>query len=254
MGDTKMTSSGAGRGRQRYEGKAKILFEIQGRPGLMMVYKDDATAGNGAKRGTIQGKGQINARLTAALFQYLEHNGVKTHFVEQLSADTLLVDELEMIPLEVVVRNRVTGSLQRRTGLPEGSRLEAPLVEFYFKKDELGDPLLTPDHILLLGVASAEQLEALRQAGLRVNELLLEVAGRAGLSLVDFKLEFGWRDGQLVLGDEISPDTSRFWDLETSRKLDKDRFRQDLGGVEEAYMEVQSRLLGALQAMGVDSE
>ncbi|MBF8378106.1 phosphoribosylaminoimidazolesuccinocarboxamide synthase [Alicyclobacillus mali] len=230
-----------------YEGKAKKVFATSD-PGVVRVlYKDDATAFNGEKRGTIAGKGAINNQVANLLFRYLEEHGVPTHFVEQISERETLVRKVEIIPLEVVVRNIAAGSFAKRFGIEEGTPLERPLVEFYYKNDALGDPLVTDDHVLLLHLATADDLAQLRRFALAVNQLLVQRFREAGLILVDFKLEFGrLPSGEMVLADEISPDTCRLWDEHTREKMDKDRFRRDLGGVEQAYQEVWARLKGGV--------
>lgn len=226
-----------------YEGKAKKVFDTDV-PGTVIVeFKDDATALNGEKRGRIAEKGIANAAISSKLFPLLEVQGIPTHFREQLDARRLAVDLLQMIPLEVVVRNRVAGSLEKRTGLQEGTVLDKAVLELYFKNDQLGDPLLNDDHIEVLGLATSAMLQQLRIQAMKINTILTAFFAQRQLILVDFKLEFGLRDGQLVLGDEISPDTCRLWDENTLKKLDKDRFRRDLGGVEEAYHEVLTRVL-----------
>ncbi|WP_053957883.1 phosphoribosylaminoimidazolesuccinocarboxamide synthase [Sulfobacillus thermosulfidooxidans] len=226
-----------------YEGKAKKVFETDV-PGVVIVeFKDDATAFNGEKKGQIADKGVANAAISTKLFQLLEAQGIATHFREQVDARHLAVDLLQMIPLEVVVRNRVAGSLEKRTGLKEGTVLPKAVIELYFKNDQLGDPLLNDDHIEVLQLASPELLRQLRSTATKINEILQQFFGERQLILVDFKLEFGLRGDELVLGDEISPDTCRLWDEQTLKKLDKDRFRRDLGGVEEAYHEVLERVL-----------
>lgn len=226
-----------------YEGKAKIVYETD-RPDLLLVeFKDSATAFNGAKKGTIRGKGAINARMSALLFELLESRCIPTHFVSLSGEQEMLVKRLEIIPLEVVVRNVAAGSLSKRLGLEEGAPLPRPVLELYYKSDALGDPLINRYHALVLGLATGEELDQLEEMALRVNQVLEEYLEGKGLRLVDFKLEFGRHEGQVVLGDEISPDTCRLWDLETGEKLDKDRFRRDLGGVEEAYQEVLRRLV-----------
>jgi phosphoribosylaminoimidazole-succinocarboxamide synthase len=225
-----------------YEGKAKKIYTTE-EPGVFwMEFKDDATAGNGAKRGTISDKGRINAEITSRIYEYLAANGVTTHFVRTESPTVLLVKKLEMFPLEVVVRNIAAGSLVKRVGLTEGKEFADPIVELYLKNDDLGDPLLNDDHVLALGLATTSEIAALKAAARRVNELLRPYFLERGILLVDFKLEFGKENGEIVLGDEVTPDTCRFWDAKTREKLDKDRFRQDLGGVEEAYQEVLRRV------------
>lgn len=229
-----------------YEGKAKRVHATDRADRYVVEFKDDATAFNGAKKGTITGKGVINNRISAHLFTFLERQGVRTHFVEQLSEREMLVRAVRIIPLEVVVRNTVAGSLAKRLGLEEGLSLSTPLVEFYYKNDALDDPLVNCGHIRLLGLASAEQQERMRETALKVNTELRAYLADRGLDLVDFKLEFGITgdgEGEILLADEISPDTCRLWDRETRDKLDKDRFRRDLGGVEQAYEEVLRRVL-----------
>ncbi|WP_206886201.1 phosphoribosylaminoimidazolesuccinocarboxamide synthase [Alicyclobacillus mali (ex Roth et al. 2021)] len=230
-----------------YEGKAKKVFATSD-PGVVRVlYKDDATAFNGEKRGTIAGKGAINNQMSNLLFRYLEEHGVPTHFVEEISERETLVRKVEIIPLEVVVRNIAAGSFSKRFGIEEGTPLERPLVEFYYKNDALGDPLVTDDHALILHLATADDLAELRRLALAVNDLLVQRFRAVGLILVDFKLEFGrLPSGEIVLADEISPDTCRLWDERTGEKMDKDRFRRDLGGVEQAYQEVWARLKGGV--------
>jgi phosphoribosylaminoimidazole-succinocarboxamide synthase len=237
------------KGHMLYEGKAKKVYATD-QPELVIVdYKDDATAFNGEKRGTISGKGELNNRMTAIFFELLGEQGIPTHFIERLSACEQLVKRVSIIPVEVVVRNIAAGSLSKRLGLPEGQELPRPIVELYYKSDELGDPLINDDHISILGIATPEQLEHIRAYALKVNDVLRQhLAGRSVL-LVDFKLEFGTDvAGTILLADEISPDTCRFWDAATHEKLDKDRFRRDLGGVEEAYQEMLRRLAGAVPA------
>lgn len=229
---------------QLYEGKAKRIFRTSS-PDLYLVdYKDEATAFNGAKKGTIQNKGVLNNLISAVFFRLLEEKGIPTHFVEQISDREMLVKPLDIIKVEVVVRNIAAGSLAKRLGLPEGQVLAAPVLEFYYKDDDLGDPLINDYHIRALGLASPEQMSRITGIALKVNEILLEYLSDKNIDLVDFKLEFGVHAGEVILGDEISPDTCRFWDKDTHEKLDKDRFRRDLGKVEEAYEEVYRRLTG----------
>lgn len=228
-----------------YEGKAKQIYATGDPEQVIVVYKDDATAFNGAKRGAITGKGALNNHMTAIFFQLLESKGVRTHFVEALSDREQLVRKVKIIPIEVVVRNIAAGSLSKRLGLPEGDELARPIVELYYKDDALGDPLINDDHIAILDLATPEQLERVRAEALTVNAALRAYLAERRVLLVDFKLEFGTdAQGNLLLADEISPDTCRFWDAETREKLDKDRFRQDLGGVEDAYQEMYRRLGG----------
>lgn len=231
-----------------YEGKAKIVYGT-GRPDLVVQYfKDDATAFNAQKRGTILGKGVVNNLVSAALFQRLEKAGVRTHYVATLSDREMLCRRLDIIKIEAIVRNVVAGSLAQRTGLPEGTAVRPPVVEMYYKSDPLGDPMINDDHVRLLRLGTPAELAWMRRTALRVNEVLRPHLRSRGLLLVDFKLEFGRAGGRLWLGDEISPDTCRLWDARTREKLDKDRFRRDLGGVEEAYQEVYRRLVGAAPA------
>lgn len=233
-----------------YEGKAKKIYATDDKDYFWVEYKDDATAFNGIKKGTIVDKGVINNKMSAMMFQYLEQNGVNTHFVELLSDREQIVKRLQMIPLEIVVRNIVAGSLSKRVGKEEGYRLASPVFELYYKDDALGDPMVNETHAQALGWASLEQIEAMKALAFQVNELMTKIADKAGIDLVDYKLEFGVAGGKVLLGDEISPDTCRFWDKETQEKLDKDRFRRDLGKVEEAYAEVFSRLKEAVENEG----
>jgi phosphoribosylaminoimidazole-succinocarboxamide synthase len=227
-----------------YEGKAKILYETDDPDLLIQHFKDDATAFNAQKRGTIAGKGVMNNRISAALLTHLGEHGVPTHFVKLLSDREMLVKRLQIIKIEVVVRNIVAGSLAKRLGLPEGQALAEPVLEFFYKDDALGDPMINDYHIRMLRLATGAELEAIVDAAFRVNELLTEYFDRRGILLVDFKLEFGRYRGQILLGDEITPDGCRLWEKETRERLDKDRFRRDLGGVEEAYAEVLRRVCG----------
>jgi len=229
---------------QLYEGKAKRVYRTTD-PGLYLVdFKDDATAFNGAKKGTIRNKGVLNNRISAVFFKLLEEKGIPTHFVELVSDREMLVKPLNIILVEVIVRNIAAGSLAKRLGLPEGTTLSRPVLEFYYKDDKLGDPMINDYHIRALDLATPEQVDKMKDIALRVNEILLDYLSDKKIDLVDFKLEFGIHNGEVVLGDEISPDTCRFWDKDTREKLDKDRFRRDLGSVEEAYAEVFRRLTG----------
>ncbi len=233
---------------KRYEGKAKILYATDDPAVLLTVYKDDATAFNAQKRGSIQGKGVINCTIATHLFQLLEQQGIPTHFIDMPEAGHMRVRAVQIIPLEVVVRNIAAGSLCRETGLPVGMALPQPLVEFYYKRDDLGDPLLTPDRLAIMQLATAEQVEQMRTLALRINTILQDFFGQCDITLVDFKLEFGLdTTGQLLLADEISPDTCRLWNRAESdpnrRVMDKDRFRHDLGDVEAAYQQVLARVL-----------
>ncbi|MCS7195351.1 MAG: phosphoribosylaminoimidazolesuccinocarboxamide synthase [Meiothermus sp.] len=229
-----------------YEGKAKIIYPGP-EAGLVRVYfKDEATAFNGQKRAQIAGKGVVNNRISAALFRYLEAQGVPTHFMRELSEREMLVRQVEIVPLEVIVRNRAAGTFARRYGVEEGRALPKPLLELSYKNDALGDPLIYGEAAVALGLVTDGELSLIRELALRVNDLLRDYFARRDLELVDFKLEFGrLPDGRLVLADEISPDTMRLWEMKTGEKMDKDRFRRDLGGVEEAYQEVLRRVLEA---------
>lgn len=226
-----------------YEGKAKKVYETENPDQLIVSYKDDATAFNGQKKGTISGKGAVNNRMSNRLMELLEARGIPTHYVQELNDRETLVKKVAIVPLEVIVRNLSAGSFAKRYGVKEGIVFPAPTVEFSYKNDDLGDPLLNTSHALALGLATPEELEHIRVQALRINELLKDYFRTLGLDLVDFKLEFGrLPGGEIVLADEISPDTCRLWDSKTHEKLDKDRFRRDLGGVEEAYQEVLRRL------------
>ena len=230
---------------QMYEGKAKKVFATDD-PNLCIVsYKDDATAFNGLKKGTIAGKGVINNRVTNYLMGKLEQEGIPTHFVEELSERDTLVRRVSIVPLEVIVRNIAAGSFSKRFGVPEGTDLKCSTIEFCLKDDDLGDPMVNEYHVYAFGLATKEEVETIKDITFRVNEYLKKYFAAIGILLVDFKLEFGkTADGKIVLADEISPDTCRFWDMETREKLDKDRFRRDLGNVEDAYQEICKRLLG----------
>ncbi len=241
------------RRRQIYEGKAKVLFEGPEPGTLVQYFKDDATAFNAQKKGIITGKGVLNNRISEYLMTRLESIGVPTHFVRRLNMREQLVREVEIIPLEVVVRNVAAGSLSKRLGMEEGAPLPRSIVEYYYQNDELGDPMVSEEHITAFGWANTQDLDEMLQYALRVNDFLCGLFLGVGLRLVDFKLEFGrlWEDEEMriVLADEISPDSCRLWDVTTNEKLDKDRFRRDLGGVEEAYQEV-ARRLGVLPEAG----
>ena len=231
-------------GEKLYEGKAKILYATE-EPALVIQYfKDDATAFNAQKRGTIMDKGICNNRISSALFTHLESRGVRTHFVRQLDDRSMLVKRLEIVPLEVTIRNLVAGGMAKLLGIDEGRVLTPPVFEWHYKSDALNDPLINDDHILAMGWASAGELAHIRAESFRVNDALKAFFNQRQLDLVDFKLEFGRSPQGILLGDEISPDTMRLWEHGTRRKLDKDRFRRDLGSVEEAYQEVLRRVLG----------
>ena len=228
---------------QVYEGKAKKVFRTDDEGLFIVDYKDDATAFNGLKKGTIAGKGAVNNRMTNSIMQLLEQHGIPTHFVKELSERETLVKRVQIVPIEVIVRNVAAGSLAKRLGLAEGTRLKSTVLEYCYKNDDLGDPMINDYHIFALELASKEQLEKIAAYSLKINEILVAFFKEIGVDLIDFKLEYGvTNDGTLVLADEISPDTCRFWDSKTGEKLDKDRFRRDLGGVEEAYQEMMKRL------------
>ena len=230
-------------GKQLYEGKAKKVFATDDPELLIVSYKDDATAFNGLKRGTIRGKGVINNQMSNLLMQYLKKGGVPTHFVKELNERETLVKKVSIVPLEVIIRNISAGSFAKHYGVEEGIVFDAPTIEFSYKNDALGDPLLNAYHALALKLATKEEIETIKQYAFRTNELLKAFWAECGVTLVDFKLEFGrLSDGTIVLADEISPDTCRLWDSKTGEKLDQDRFRRDLGGVEDAYQEIMRRL------------
>ena len=229
---------------QLYEGKAKRVYETEDPNLLIVSYKDDATAFNGLKKGTIAGKGVINNQMSNRLMIRLAKAGVPNHFVEELNERDTLVRRVQIVPLEVIVRNIAAGSFSKRYGVDEGVVFDKPTVEYSYKNDALGDPLLNTSHALALGAATEEEIETIRRYALKVNEFLKAFWLDCGVILVDFKLEFGrTADGEIILADEISPDTCRLWDAKTHEKLDKDRFRRDLGGVEDAYKEIMKRLM-----------
>ncbi len=227
---------------QLYEGKAKRVYKTENEDYVIVSYKDDATAFNGLKKGTIEGKGEINNLMSNKLFQYLEKNGVETHFVETLNERDTVVKSVEIVPLEVIVRNVAAGSFSKRLGVEEGTNFDEPTVEFSYKNDELGDPLINDDFAVALKLATREEIKIIKEAALKVNKLLKEFFIESNIKLIDFKLEFGRYHGKIILADEISPDTCRLWDKNTNEKLDKDRFRRDMGNVEGAYLEVRNRL------------
>ncbi len=229
---------------QLYEGKAKKVYSTDQADYLWVEYKDDATAFNGIKKGTIIGKGVLNNLISAHFFTLLAENGVPNHFVKLVNEREQIVKALEIIKVEVIVRNLAAGSMAKRLGLKEGTDLGGPVVDYCYKSDELGDPLINDDHIRALKLASPEQMQIIRETALKVNQILTDYLLTKNIILVDYKLEFGLHNGEIMLGDEISPDTCRFWDSETKEKLDKDRFRRDLGNVEEAYKEIYRRLTG----------
>ena len=230
---------------QLSEGKAKKVFETRDPNYLIVDYKDDATAFNGLKKGTIESKGIINNQVTNYLMKMLGEKGIPTHYVEEISDRETIVKRVSIVPLEVIVRNIAAGSLSKRLGLPEGTKLAHTVLEFCYKDDALGDPMVNEYHIYAMNLATPEEVKTISDYALRVNEILAEFLSHAKIELIDFKLEFGrLPDGTIILADEISPDTCRFWDSETHEKLDKDRFRRDLGNVEGAYKEILHRLLG----------
>ncbi len=230
---------------QLYEGKAKKVWTTQDPEVLIVDYKDDATAGNGAKKGTIHDKGIINNRVTNHLMKLLEQNGVPTHFVEEISDRETVVKKVTIVPLEVIVRNIAAGSLSKRLGLEEGVPMKKTVLEYCYKDDALGDPMVNEYHIMAMEWCTKEELDTIANYSLKVNEVLSSYLKDLNIELIDFKLEYGrLSDGTIVLADEISPDTCRFWDSVTKEKLDKDRFRRDMGGEEDAYKEIMKRLLG----------
>jgi phosphoribosylaminoimidazole-succinocarboxamide synthase len=225
-----------------YEGKAKKVYKTNNDKQYIVDYKDDATAFNGVKKGTIIGKGVVNNKMSAALFSLLEENGIPTHQIELLSDRESLVKAVTILPLEVIVRNVSAGSLAQRLGIEEGIPMKETVLEFSYKNDDLGDPMINDYHIYAMEFATREQLDTVKKYALKVNEILSKFFLERNIKLIDFKLEFGLYDGQVILADEISPDTCRLWDAETNKKLDKDRFRRDMGGVEEVYQEVLDRI------------
>ncbi len=225
-----------------YEGKAKIVYATSDPDLVIQYFKDDATAFNAQKKGTIAQKGIVNNKIASTLFQYLEKHGIPTHFVKMLSERDMLVKRVQIVPLEVIVRNVAAGSLCRILGLEEGRALACPTFEFCYKADKLNDPLINESHALALELATQAEIDRIKELTLKVNALLKEFFKKLNVNLIDFKLEFGRYQGEIILADEISPDTCRLWEVGTNRKLDKDRFRQDLGGIEEAYQEILSKV------------
>ena len=232
------------KGKMIYEGKAKKIYKTDDPDLFIQHFKDDATAFNAKKRGTIVGKGVMNNKISETLFTLLENNGVPTHFVARPTDRDMVVKSLEIVPIEVVIRNVIAGSMSKRLGIPEGTKAAKPILEFYYKKDELDDPLINDDTAIALGWATAAEVKKIRAMATKVNRVLTKFFDARGILLVDFKLEFGRHKGEILLGDEICPDTCRFWDKKTMEKLDKDRFRRDLGNVEEAYKEMLKRVTG----------
>ena len=229
---------------QIYEGKAKKVYATDDPKIVIVDYKDDATAFNGLKKGTIAGKGVVNNKVSNHFFRLLENRGIPTHYVEQLSDRETAVRRVEILPVEVIVRNRAAGSFSKRMGVAEGTNLACPILEYSYKNDELGDPFINSYYIRALNIATDEEMEQVKNYSFQINDILKSYLDGFGIELIDFKLEFGRFDGKVILADEISPDTCRFWDKSTGKKLDKDRFRRDLGDVEEAYHEIISRLMG----------
>lgn len=227
-----------------YEGKAKQMFTTDNEDELLVYFKDDATAFNGEKKGTIQSKGVLNNKISTFFFDLLAKNGIPHHFIRMVSDREMLVKKLDILKVEVVVRNIAAGSLAKRIGWEEGTKMPTTVVEMYYKNDDLGDPLVNNYHIKAMELATEEQVQLMEKYALKINDVLSSYLKTKKLELIDFKLEFGLHKGEVILGDEISPDTCRFWDSETGEKLDKDRFRRDLGNVEEAYKEVLQRLTG----------
>lgn len=225
-----------------YEGKAKILYTTDNADLLIQYFKDDATAFNAAKKGSIHDKGIINNKISTKIFEYLSSHGIPTHFEKSLNDREMLVKRVQIVPLEVIIRNVAAGSLSRLLGIEEGTALACPVLEFCYKEDKLNDPMINESHIRALKLASDEDVEAIKKYTLKINELMLKFFASLNIKLVDFKLEFGKYKGKIILADEISPDTCRLWDAKTGQKLDKDRFRRDLGNIEEAYQEVLSRV------------
>ncbi|MFZ5352510.1 MAG: phosphoribosylaminoimidazolesuccinocarboxamide synthase [Bacillota bacterium] len=226
-----------------YEGKAKKVYATEDKDLYIVEYKDDATAFNGLKKGTIENKGIMNNRISSKIFGILEAKGIRTHFVKQLSDREMLVKRVQIVPLEVLVRNYAAGSLTKRYGIEEGTRLKCTILEFCYKNDQYGDPFINEYHIKAMELAEQKEVDTISTMALKVNDILVEFMKEKNITLVDFKLEFGrTSDGEILLADEISPDTCRLWDAETNEKLDKDRFRRDMGKVEEGYMEVVRRL------------
>ncbi|MBT9770432.1 phosphoribosylaminoimidazolesuccinocarboxamide synthase [Coprococcus catus] len=225
-----------------YEGKAKKVYTTENSDVLIVDYKDDATAFNGVKKGTIVGKGVVNNRMTNHIFKMLEEKGIPTHFIEELSDRETAVKKVEIVPLEVIVRNVAAGSFSKKLGIEEGFRLLSPTLEFSYKNDELGDPMINDYYAVAIGAATREEIDKITELVFKINEILVDYFKSIKVDLIDFKVEFGRYKGQIILADEISPDTCRFWDSETHEKLDKDRFRRDLGHVEEAYEEIYRRI------------
>lgn len=225
-----------------YEGKSKIVYEGEDPKTCVIKYKDTATAGNGAKKEDLPEKGKLNAEISNIIFKYLMANGIKTHLIKVIDETSVLVKKAEIVMVEVIVRNVAAGSFSKKYGVPEGTALKNTVVEFSYKSDELGDPMINDSQITALGIATQAELDQLKEMSLKIDQLMIDLFAKAGIKLIDFKLEFGRVDGELILCDEISPDSCRLWDAKTNKKMDKDRFRRDMGGVMEGYKEVLSRL------------
>jgi phosphoribosylaminoimidazole-succinocarboxamide synthase len=227
-----------------YEGKAKILYSTEEPGKLIQYFKDDATAFNARKKGTIKEKGILNNKISSRLFELLENEGIKTHFIERVSDRDMLVKRVEIIPIEVVIRNVAAGSLSQRMGIDEGANLKDTILEFYYKSDRLGDPMINEYHIKVFSLATEREIEFIKVMAIKINRFLLRYFDNKGIRLIDFKLEFGRYDGEILLADEITPDGCRLWDKESGERMDKDRFRRDMGKIEEAYLEVYERIMG----------
>jgi len=232
------------KGEKLYEGKAKILYSTEEPDKLIQYFKDDATAFNAQKKGTIKEKGVLNNKISSRIFDLLEKEGIKTHFIERISDRDMLVKKVEIIPVEIVIRNVTAGSLSKRMGIDEGITLKEPILEFYYKSDELGDPMINEYHIKVFDLANEKEMDIIKVMALKVNKFLVDFFDKNGIRLIDFKLEFGRYNGDVLLADEITPDGCRLWDKKSGEKMDKDRFRQDLGKIEEAYQEVYKRVFG----------
>ncbi len=229
-------------GKQLYEGKAKKVFATDDDKVVLVDYKDDATAFNGLKKGQIAGKGVINNKMSNMMFRLLEQHGIETHYIEEVDDRKTFVKKVEIVPLEVIIRNVAAGSFSKRYGVAEGTPLKSTGFEFSYKNDDLGDPMINDWYALALGIATKEEIDTIQKMAFKVNDVLKEYFAHLGVNLIDFKLEFGRYEGRIILADEISPDTCRFWDAKTGEKLDKDRFRRDMGGVEDAYKEMMRRI------------
>ena len=225
-----------------YEGKAKKVYAMDDPDYCMVEYKDDATAFNGLKKGTIRGKGVVNNKMSNFMFKLLAEKGIETHFVKEISDRETIVKKVSIVPLEVIIRNKAAGSLAKKLGLEEGMELKCPILEFSYKNDELGDPMINNSQAIACGIATQEEIDVISDMAYKINDYMKEFFAGVGVELIDFKLEFGKFHDKIILADEISPDTCRFWDIKTQEKLDKDRFRRDMGGVEEAYAEMMKRI------------